>query len=40
MSVLGKEGLSQQEVLIAAAAKAGTRRFLPSEYGLDLSRVG
>ena len=40
VSLLGKESLMVQEKLLLACKAAGTRRFLPSEWGLDLGRVG
>ena len=35
VSVLGAAGLAEQSKLIDAAAKAGVKRFLPSEFGSD-----
>ena len=39
VSTVGIEGLSGQEILIKAAAAADVKRFLPSDYGCDLSNA-
>ncbi|KAF1981453.1 NmrA-like family protein [Aulographum hederae CBS 113979] len=39
VSVITTFSTSQQKVVIDAAAEAGVKRFLPSEYGLDTSRA-
>lgn len=35
VSMVGKAGVLEQKLLVDAAVKAGVKRFLPSEYGLN-----
>lgn len=40
MSAVGTFGLEAQASVIKAAKAAGVRRFVPSEFGIDIGRPG